>query len=267
MDVRSARRLCPEAVVVAPRMSAYSEASKAVYRVFDEATPLVEALDRRGVPRRSRPATARGHVERDRGATAARRARAGRPADHSRRRADEVPGQGGERRGQARRPARRAARPGARLPASAPDRAPLGRGPRDRGEAQRSRHRHRPRRRRAPGGRARVHSRARPRPATPRALTTATPPGAPAPPALDRVAISFGRRRKSAGEIDTILVGLVDRVTRRLRESRARGPHGGVAPPLRRLLTGDPVDHAAVPDRAYARSSLPRASCWSRPCR
>jgi DNA polymerase IV len=39
-----ARRLCPDAVVVEPRMSAYSEASKAVYRVFEDTTPLVEGL-------------------------------------------------------------------------------------------------------------------------------------------------------------------------------------------------------------------------------
>jgi DNA polymerase-4 len=39
-----ARRLCPHAVVVSPRMSAYSEASKAVYRVFEDTTPLVEGL-------------------------------------------------------------------------------------------------------------------------------------------------------------------------------------------------------------------------------
>ena len=39
-----ARRLCPEAVVVPPRMSAYSEASKAVFAVFEETTPLVEGL-------------------------------------------------------------------------------------------------------------------------------------------------------------------------------------------------------------------------------
>jgi DNA polymerase-4 len=39
-----ARRLCPHAVVVAPRMSAYAEASKAVFEVFDQTTPLVEAL-------------------------------------------------------------------------------------------------------------------------------------------------------------------------------------------------------------------------------
>jgi DNA polymerase IV len=44
MGGRQARRLCPQAIVVPPRMSAYSEASKAVYRVFDRTTPLVEGL-------------------------------------------------------------------------------------------------------------------------------------------------------------------------------------------------------------------------------
>jgi DNA polymerase-4 len=39
-----ARRLCPDAVVVSPRMSAYSDASKALFRVFEDATPLVEGL-------------------------------------------------------------------------------------------------------------------------------------------------------------------------------------------------------------------------------
>jgi DNA polymerase-4 len=39
-----ARRLCPQAVVVEPRFSAYSEASKALFRVFDETSPLVEAM-------------------------------------------------------------------------------------------------------------------------------------------------------------------------------------------------------------------------------
>ncbi|MGH2846689.1 MAG: DNA polymerase IV [Thermoleophilaceae bacterium] len=39
-----ARRLCPHAAVVAPRMSAYSEASKAVFQVFEDTTPLVEGL-------------------------------------------------------------------------------------------------------------------------------------------------------------------------------------------------------------------------------
>jgi DNA polymerase IV len=44
MGGRVARRLCPHAVVVPPRMSAYSEASKAVYGVFDDHCPLVEGL-------------------------------------------------------------------------------------------------------------------------------------------------------------------------------------------------------------------------------
>ena len=39
-----ARRLCPQAVVVSPRMSAYSEASKAVFEVFRESAPRVEGL-------------------------------------------------------------------------------------------------------------------------------------------------------------------------------------------------------------------------------
>jgi len=39
-----ARRLCPRAVVVPPRMSVYAEASRALFRVFDDAAPLVEGL-------------------------------------------------------------------------------------------------------------------------------------------------------------------------------------------------------------------------------
>jgi DNA polymerase-4 len=39
-----ARRLCPQAVVVPPRMSVYAEASKAMFRVFEDASPLVEGL-------------------------------------------------------------------------------------------------------------------------------------------------------------------------------------------------------------------------------
>jgi DNA polymerase-4 len=39
-----ARRLCPEAIVVEPRMSAYAEASKSAFEVFDDMSPLVEGL-------------------------------------------------------------------------------------------------------------------------------------------------------------------------------------------------------------------------------
>jgi len=44
MGGRHARRLCPQALVVPPRMSAYSQASKAVFEVFEDTTPLVEGL-------------------------------------------------------------------------------------------------------------------------------------------------------------------------------------------------------------------------------
>jgi DNA polymerase-4 len=39
-----ARRLCPHAIVVPARFSAYSEASKAVFEVFHDTTPLVEGI-------------------------------------------------------------------------------------------------------------------------------------------------------------------------------------------------------------------------------
>jgi DNA polymerase-4 len=44
MTISRARRLCPRAIVVRPRFSAYVEASRAVYRVFDDTTPLVEGM-------------------------------------------------------------------------------------------------------------------------------------------------------------------------------------------------------------------------------
>jgi DNA polymerase-4 len=44
MGGTQARRLCPTAVVVSPRMSAYTEASRAVFAVFEDLAPLVEGL-------------------------------------------------------------------------------------------------------------------------------------------------------------------------------------------------------------------------------
>ncbi|MEU0498241.1 DNA polymerase IV [Mycobacterium sp. NPDC006124] len=44
MGGRQAKALCPHAIVVPPRMSAYSEASAAVFEVFHDTTPLVEPL-------------------------------------------------------------------------------------------------------------------------------------------------------------------------------------------------------------------------------
>ncbi|WP_438856043.1 DNA polymerase IV [Agromyces sp. M3QZ16-3] len=44
MGGRQARDLCPDAVVVPPRMEAYSEASRAVFAIFRDTTPFVEGL-------------------------------------------------------------------------------------------------------------------------------------------------------------------------------------------------------------------------------
>lgn len=44
MNGRQARRLCPRLIEVPPRMSAYTAASKAVFEVFRDTTPLVEGL-------------------------------------------------------------------------------------------------------------------------------------------------------------------------------------------------------------------------------
>lgn len=44
MGGAQARRLCPHAVVVPPRMSAYTRASEAVFEVFRDCTPIVEPL-------------------------------------------------------------------------------------------------------------------------------------------------------------------------------------------------------------------------------
>lgn len=44
MGGAQARRLCPQAVVVRPRMDAYSRASKALFEVFHQTTPFVEGL-------------------------------------------------------------------------------------------------------------------------------------------------------------------------------------------------------------------------------
>jgi DNA polymerase-4 len=62
MGGAQARRLCPQAIVVQPRMSAYAEASTAMFAVFEQTTPLVEGLsideaflDVRGMRRISGP--------------------------------------------------------------------------------------------------------------------------------------------------------------------------------------------------------------------
>ncbi|WP_280210841.1 DNA polymerase IV [Nocardia cyriacigeorgica] len=44
MNCGQALRLCPQAVVVPPRMSAYAEASTAVFEIFRDTTPVVEGI-------------------------------------------------------------------------------------------------------------------------------------------------------------------------------------------------------------------------------
>src|SRR5919199_5331503 len=44
MGLARARALCPALVVVEPRFPAYSEASQAVFDIFEHTTPLVEGL-------------------------------------------------------------------------------------------------------------------------------------------------------------------------------------------------------------------------------
>ena len=44
MGGSQARALCPQAIVVSPRMDAYSDASKAMFEVFNDTTPFVEGL-------------------------------------------------------------------------------------------------------------------------------------------------------------------------------------------------------------------------------
>ena len=229
------------------------------------------AVDRRGVPRRPRAAADLGHADRDRGAAAARGARAGRPADHGRGGADEVPRQGGERRRQARRPARRAARRRAGVPPPAAGRAALGRRAGHRRQAPRPRDHDRRRGRRARRGGARLDARPGVGPPPARARPQPRPAaGAGRPPApLDRrrSARSAARRRSPDG-------------ARRRRSSgwstaspagcgRPAGrPHRRAPAALRRLLAGDPLAHAARGDRADRRRSSPRRErCSRRRCR
>ena len=44
MGIRQALALCPQAIIAEPHFEAYSEASKAVFDIFEHTTPLVEGL-------------------------------------------------------------------------------------------------------------------------------------------------------------------------------------------------------------------------------
>ena len=74
---------------------------------------------------------------------------------------------------------------------------------------------------------------------------------------------AFGRRQRSPAELDTMLVGLVDRLTRRLRRGRARRAHRSRCG-MRHLDCGplDALAHAAGGDREHddAAVRVPRAA-------
>ena len=128
MGAGRARRLCPDAAVVPCRFEAYVEASKAVFEIFEDTAPTVEALsideaflDVRGMEHFA------GTPE-EIAARLRRRVReeVGLPISVGVAR-HEVPGEGGERGGEAGRPAPGAARRRARVPASAAGGAAVGR--------------------------------------------------------------------------------------------------------------------------------------------
>ena len=224
MGGATARRLCPDAVVVPPRMSAYSEASKAVFAVFEDTAPLVEGLsideaflDVRGL----RPHL--GHAGGDRGAPAPASPRA-RSACRSR----------SESRARSSWPRWRAPWPSptaccvvppdrrAGLPAPASGRAAVGRRAGHRGEAPRS------------AGITTVGQVALLAERDAGARCSAARPGRqlhalahnydPRPVQTRRRRRSIGaqralgRRRRSPEELAGVLIALVDRVARRLRD-------------------------------------------------
>ena len=227
-------------------MSAYSEASKAVFAVFEDMSPLVEALsideaflDVRGLE----------HIF-------------GTPreiASQLRRRVREEVGLaitvGLARTKFLAKVASGVAKPDgllvipagqrAGLPASAAGRAAVGRRPGHLGQAARARL--------TTVGQVaswarRAHGRCsdgRPAASCTRCRTTATPArcarGGDAARSAPSARWAGGAR--APGEIEAALMTLVDRVSRRLRGGRPRLPHGGAAPALRRLLAGDALAH------------------------
>ena len=150
MGGAQARRLCPQAVVVPPRMAAYSAGQRRGVRgVPRHVTAGGADFGGRSVHRRGRAAAHLRDAGRDCGPAPLRRPLPGRAADHRRYRADEVPGEGGQPGSQTRWPAAGSARSRARLPAPAAGSPVVGRRGGNRRQAACARHRHGRRRRRA----------------------------------------------------------------------------------------------------------------------
>ena len=227
MGERRARALCPQAVVVRPRMSAYSEASKAVFRVFEDTSPVVEGLsideaflDVSGMERSI-----------------------GSPAEIAARLRERVRDQVGlpitvgvARTKFLAKVASAVAKPDGLLVVPpddelaflhpAPRRAPVGRRPGDGAEAARARDHDRAAGGDAPRVRARLDARAGVGP--PPARTRAQPRPAPRPRASGAADRSARSARAdvapwSPASVDADLVTLVDRVTRRMRTAGRTG--------------------------------------------
>ena len=271
---RQARRLCPHAVVVPPRMSAYSEASRAVFEVFDDTTPLVEGLsiDEAFLDVRGLRADRRGRRSRSPCGCAARCSSGSACRSRSAWR-----GRSSWPRWPAAWPSPTACswcRPTASSPSCTRCRSsgcgasgPVTAGKlRERGittvgEVAAAR-RGGARRDARPGGRAASSTR------WPTTATRGRCRSAAAGARSARSARSGRRRRSPEAELDA--------VARRARRPgrppaarrAARRPHRRAAAALRRLLARDALAHAAAGHRADAsRSSPPRGRCWPRPRR
>ena len=274
--------LCPDAVVVEPRISAYVEASKAVFEVFD--TTRRSSRGCRSTRRSSTCGAWSGaDAGRDRRAASPGRRDRRRAADHGRRREDEVPRQGRERRGEAGRPPRRAARTASSRSPPAPVERLWGVGPVTAAKLH-ARGSRRCGRSRSWRSGPRLDARA----ASGRHLHALAHNRDPRPVRTGRRRARSARSGRSAARrarpsrSTRSLVGLVDRVTRRMRgadrvgrtvvlrlaSTTSRGRRGRTrcrqptAQTTRSLLTGAGLLAAAMPpieDRA-SRSSASRVA-------
>ena len=268
-----ARRLCPQAIVV-PAADGRPTRRRARRCSRSSTTRRRWSRGSRSTRRSSTCAGMRAdrrHAARDRGAAAATVRERGRPADHGRRRAHEVPRQGGERRGQARRPAawcRRTASWRSCTRCRSSGSGASGRSPREKLRARgimtvgagRAARRGGARRDARPGAGRQLHALAHNR--DPRRVQRG------AAPALDRArsARSAARRATLARARRRRSSALVDRA-QRAGCARPGGvvPHGRAAAALRRLHARDALAHAAERDGARPRRSWPRrAGCWRR---
>ena len=256
MPMARARRACPDAVFLAPRFDAYTDASRAVMAILHSFTPIVEpiSLDEAFLD------VSHAHRLHGSGPEIAASIRTACPRRDGvdgvgRRRGDEAAREARQRFGEARRHARRRARPRARVPPSAAGAAAVGRRARDDAPPRAARCDDRRRPRRGPGRDARRDGRAVARGAPPRAGLEPRRPGRRAGPA--------GEVRRARGDVpDRHLrpVGPRTRGAAAVRQGGGApaevGPHGPDRPaeaPVRGLPHHHPESHAEGVDRSRRR--------------